>query len=153
MDSAIPIPIPFRARTGPLPVAGYRPSSAAVALSRPQALILDDCRFIAERIARTLEAKGFECTFAADGLAGLGLVRFRRFDLVVVDVDMPIVDGFALLRALRSDPIHAATPVLMLASEHSETDRSEAMALGASGYMSKPLQLRPLNAMLDSLVL
>jgi DNA-binding response OmpR family regulator len=41
----------------------------------------------------------------------------------------------------------------MLASEHSETDRSEAMALGASGYMSKPLQLRPLNAMLDSLVL
>lgn len=89
---------------------------------------------------------------AGDGFAGLELIRARRFDLLVLDVDMPYADGFALLRQLRCDPVHVRAAVLMLAAEHSEADEAHAMELGASGYMSKPLQLRPLNAMLDSLM-
>ena len=65
---------------------------------------------------------------------------------------MPYVDGFSLLRQLRCHPIHAETPVLMLAAEPSEPDRARAMELGASGYMTKPLQLRPLNAMVDTII-
>jgi DNA-binding response OmpR family regulator len=126
--------------------------SAARAVCRPQALIVDDCRFIAERVARALEAKGFDCFIAGDGLAGLELIRRCRFELLVLDVDMPYVDGFSLLRQLRSDPIHADTPILMLAAEPSEHDRSRALELGASGYLSKPLQLRPLNAMVDTMM-
>src|SRR5690606_30363671 len=116
MDQAIPIPI-TRARTGPMAVApSVLHGSAVRAVTRPQALIVDDCRFIAERLARALEARGFDGFVAGDGLAGLELVRRCRFDLFVLDVDMPYIDGFSLLRQLRCDPIHAQVPVLMLAA-------------------------------------
>lgn len=151
MDSAIPIPIPIPARACAAPMAAAC-EEARGSFSIPRALIVDDCRFIAERVARALEAKGLECTVAGDGFAGLELLRSRRFDLFVLDVDMPFVDGFSVLRQLRCDPIHAETPVLMLAARHSEADHDRAIELGASGYMSKPLQLRPLNAMVDAMM-
>ncbi len=154
MDSATPIPISRGAQSAPLGVASFDSRSCAVrSLARPQALIVDDCRFIAERVARALEIKGFDCTIAGDGFAGLELIRARRFELFVLDVDMPFVDGFSMLRQLRCDPVHAETPVLMLAGRHCEADHDRAIELGASGYMSKPLQLRPLNAMIDAMML
>lgn len=154
MDRAIPISMPQRARSGPITLGPLDVRhSVARAICRPLALIVDDCRFIAERVARALEAKGFECLIAGDGYAGLELVRRCRIELFVLDVDMPYIDGFALLRQLRCDPIHADTPVLMLAAEPSEFDRARALELGASGYMTKPLQLRPLNAMVDSMMM
>jgi DNA-binding response OmpR family regulator len=127
-------------------------SSALQVAPRQQALIVDDCRFIAERVARALEAKGFECTVVADGYKGLEQLRGRRFDLFVLDVDLPMIDGFSLLRRLRCDDAYAHTPVLMLSSEPSESDRDRAVALGATGLLRKPLQLRPLNQMLESMV-
>lgn len=153
MNSSIPVPMHRRPSSAPVPVARSRSGSQAVRMDQfPQALIVDDCRFIAERVARALEAKGFECTIiATNGYAGVEAFRDRRFDLFVLDVDMPIVDGFSLLRQLRNDPVHASTPVLMLSVELSEADRDRAIALGANGYMTKPLQLRPLNAMIESL--
>lgn len=135
----------------PVAVAGIS-SQALQIIARPRALIVDDCRFIAERVARALEAKGFECTLAANGYEGLEHLRGRTFDLFVLDVDIPMIDGFALLRRLRRDAVHADTPVLMLSTEPSETDQDRAVALGATGVLRKPLQLRPLNQMLDSIV-
>lgn len=127
-------------------------SRALQIAARPQALIVDDCRFIAERVARVLEARGFDCTLAADGYTGLEQLRVRRFDLFVLDVDIPMIDGFSLLRRLRCDAVHIDTPVLMLSTEPSEADHDRAVALGASGILRKPLQLRPLNQMLESIV-
>jgi DNA-binding response OmpR family regulator len=153
VDSSIPTPIPLRPRSSPVPVAVARIGSQALQIAvRPQALIVDDCRFIAERVARVLEAKGFECTLATDGYKGFELLRGRRFDLFVLDVDVPMIDGFSLLRRLRCDAVHTDTPVLMLSTEPSETDHDRAVALGATGILRKPLQLRPLNQMLDAIV-
>lgn len=151
-NDAILAPIPLRPRSAPVPVAVAHIGSQALQIDvRPRALIVDDCRFIAERVARALESKGYECTVAPDGYEGLSLLRGQRFELFVLDVDMPMVDGFSLLRQLRNDPVHANTPVLMLSAEHSAADHDRAFALGANGYMTKPLQLRPLNAMVDSM--
>ncbi|MFO7563966.1 MAG: response regulator [Enhygromyxa sp.] len=156
MDRATPISMSLRARSGPVARQAFDRGAGsfgvARALTRPQALIVDDCRFIAERVARTLEARGFDCLIAGDGYAGLKLTRHCRFDLFVLDVDMPYIDGFSLLRQLRDDPVHADALVLILAAEPSELDRARALELGASGYMTKPLQLRPLNAMVDSMM-
>jgi DNA-binding response OmpR family regulator len=152
MQTSIPTPIPLRPRTSPVPMAVAHVGSQALQVAvRPQALIVDDCRFIAERVARALEAKGFECTLAVDGYKGLEQLRGRRFDMFVLDVDIPMIDGFSLLARLRCDAVHRDTPVLMLSGEPSEIDRDRAVALGA-GLLSKPLQLRPLNQMLDSMV-
>jgi DNA-binding response OmpR family regulator len=102
-------------------------------------------------MARALEAKGFDCTIAPDGYQGLELMRRRHFNLYVLDVDMPMIDGFCLLRHLRRDPFHAAARVLMLSAEPSGADQDRAIALGADAYMTKPLQLRPLNAVIDTM--
>jgi DNA-binding response OmpR family regulator len=118
---------------------------------RPVALIVDDCHFVTRRVARALVARGFECVVAADGYAGLEFLRSQRFDLFVLDIDMPMLNGFSLLQHLRHDPVHATAPVLMLSDEDSDADREQAIAFGASGYMTKPLQLRPLYAMIDSI--
>lgn len=152
-QGSTPVVIPMRRASGPNVVAQVSQGSQAIRLEqRPRALIGDDCRFIAERMARTLEARGFECTLAADGYRGLELLRREQFDLVVLDIDMPMIDGFSLLRHLRHDPVHAKVPVLMLSAAHSTADHDRAIALGANAYMTKPLQLRPLNAVIDSIV-
>ena len=151
-ESSIPIPLPVRRRSSSVCVLRHQSGSEAVALdAQPRALIVDDCRFIAERVARVLEQRGFECTIAPNGYKGLEFARGCRFDLFVLDVDMPMLNGFSLLRHLRRDPVHAETPVLMLASSNTQIDRDLAVELGASATMTKPLQQRPLNLTLDSI--
>ncbi len=125
--------------------------AVAVRVQRPVALVIDDCRFLAERVARVLAARGFDTVVATDGYEALKLLSNRRFELVVVDVDMPFVSGMTLLRRLRLDPVHAEIPVLMLGADPS-AEHETALALGANGYMAKPLQIRPLTAMVDSLL-
>ena len=112
---------------------------------------MDDCRFIAERVARTLEARGFECTLVTDGYSGLQLLREIHFELVVADINTPMIDGLALLRCIRRDAEHFRTPVLMLSAEYSSADHQRTLGLCAE-YMTKPLQQRTLNAMLDSML-
>ncbi len=149
---SIPAPLPFRRASAPVPVACLDQGSSALRITRRHALIVDDCRFIAERMARVLERRCFACTVVSDGYQGLEVLRQQRFDVVVLEVNTSMVDGFTLLRYLRRDPQHARVPALMLSTERSTADHDRAVALGANGYMSKPLQLRPLNAMLDSLL-
>jgi len=116
-------------------------------------LIVDDCRFIAERMARVLEARSFHCTIVADGYQGMQLLSEEDFDMVVLEVNTPVVDGFTLLRHIRDQgSTHAKVPVLMLSGEQSIADYDRAVELGADGYLAKPLQRRPLDAMLDSML-
>ena len=147
-------PIPLRPRSGPHVAASAPRSegSAAHASATAEALIVDDCRFIAERLARVLAARGYTCTVASNGYEGLEQLRARRFELVVIDVDMPFVDGFTLLRHLRHDPIHAHAPVLMLAADPSDADHERARSLGANACLDKPLQLPSLTATLEQIL-
>ena len=156
MQSTASAPIPFRRQrlgSGPVPVARRRCGSEAIATEVVlQALIVDDCRFIAERVARALEAKGYHCSIARDGYRGLEQLRGHRFDLLVLDVDMPMVNGFSVLRQLRASGVHTTTPVLMLSAEPSASEQDRAVALGANAFMSKPLQLRQLYRAVDSII-
>jgi DNA-binding response OmpR family regulator len=149
MQRDIPVPVP-RPRSAPHshPVAAV---AVAMRMPRPIALVIDDCRFLAERVARVLAARGFDTVVATDGYEALNLVRDRRFHLVVLDVDMPSVSGMTLLRRIRLDPIHADVPVLMLGADPS-VEHEHTLAEGASGYLAKPLQVGPLTAMVDSLL-
>lgn len=149
MQRGIPVPIP-RPRSAPHTHPSAVLTAVAARVQRPVALVIDDCRFLAERVARVLAARGFDTQIAVDGYEALNHLAARRFDLVVLDVDMPFVSGMTLLRRLRLDPIHAEVPVLMLGADPSEHE--SALAHGANGYLAKPLQIRPLNAMVDSLL-
>lgn len=148
MQRSIPVPVP---RPRSAPHIHSVATAAAVRVQRPIALVIDDCRFLAERVARVLVARGFDTVVATNGYEALNLLANRRFELVVLDVDMPFVSGMTLLRRLRLDPVHADIPVLMLGADPT-AEHEHALAEGASGYLAKPLQVRTLTAMVDSLL-
>jgi DNA-binding response OmpR family regulator len=107
-------------------------------------LIVDDEPNIVISLEFLMMREGHEVRVARDGEAGLAAVRTHRPDLVVLDVMMPKLDGFAVLEAVRSDPSLAATRVLMLTAKGRDAEQKKGLALGADAYMSKPFSTREL---------
>jgi DNA-binding response OmpR family regulator len=107
-------------------------------------LIVDDEPNIVISLEFLMMREGHEVRVARDGEAGLAAVRTHRPDLVVLDVMMPKLDGFAVLEAVRSDPKLAATRILMLTAKGREAEMAKGLALGADAYMSKPFSTRDL---------
>ncbi|MBK1702024.1 response regulator transcription factor [Thiococcus pfennigii] len=107
-------------------------------------LIIDDEPNIVISLEFLMTREGHEVRVAGDGEAGLAEARRCRPDLIVLDVMMPKLDGFAVLEALRADPDLAATPVLMLTAKGREAERRKGLELGAEAYMPKPFSTRDL---------
>ncbi|HEU4412185.1 MAG TPA: response regulator [Polyangiaceae bacterium] len=77
---------------------------------------------------------------ADDGVDGLRKLAATRFDIVITDINMPVMDGLKLVRRIRSDPTHKDTPVIIITTEGSQEDRQRALQLGANAYITKPIQ-------------
>ena len=77
---------------------------------------------------------------ADDGVDGLRKLASTRFDIVITDINMPVMDGLKLVRRIRSDPTHKDTPVIIITTEGSHEDRQRALQLGANAYITKPIQ-------------
>lgn len=104
-------------------------------------LIADDDRLICDLIAIAVRADGHEATAVQDGARALASLRARAADLLILDANMPVMDGFGVLEALRSDPMLRRIPVLMLTGLRGEKDVARARALGASSYVVKPFAI------------
>jgi DNA-binding response OmpR family regulator len=107
-------------------------------------LIVDDEPNIVISLEFLMMREGHEVRVARDGEAGLAAVRTHRPDLVVLDVMMPKLDGFAVLEAVRADPKLASTRILMLTAKGREAEQAKGLALGADAYMPKPFSTREL---------
>jgi DNA-binding response OmpR family regulator len=107
-------------------------------------LIVDDEPNIVISLEFLMMREGHEVHVARDGEAGLVAVRDHRPDLVVLDVMMPKLDGFAVLESIRSDPELTHTRVLMLTAKGREAEREKGLTLGANAYMPKPFSTREL---------
>lgn len=107
-------------------------------------LVVEDNRDMAELVAMHLRDAGEEVTVALDGTAGLQQMREGGYDLIVLDLMLPAIDGLSLCRALRERGDH--TPVLMLTAKSGEMDRVAGLELGADDYLTKPFSLRELMA-------
>lgn len=83
---------------------------------------------------------GMEVVTAENGLSGIRALAAHRFDLVLTDVNMPVMDGLKLIRHVRGDPRHAGVPVVIITTESAPHDRDRALALGANAYIEKPIQ-------------
>jgi signal transduction histidine kinase len=127
----------------PLDSFGLAASSPA---SGACVLLADDNADLRSYIARLLTERGYEVTSAADGEAALDQIRRRRPDLVVTDVMMPRLDGFALLRAIREDPALRDLPVVVLSARAGEEAKVEGLEAGADDYLAKPFSARELLA-------
>jgi two-component system alkaline phosphatase synthesis response regulator PhoP len=105
-------------------------------------LVVDDEAHLAAGIAENLEAEGYRTDVAHDGLAGLERLRAEPFDLVLLDVMMPNMDGLELCARLRSEGVQ--TPVLFLTVKGDAEDRVRGFEVGGDDYLTKPFHLREL---------
>jgi DNA-binding response OmpR family regulator len=115
-----------------------------------RALIVEDNRDICGNIATYLEKCGYVLDFAYDGIAAMHLARANPFDVIVLDLMIPGMDGLSFCRRLRADAL-VETPVLMLTARDTLDDRLEGFAAGADDYLVKPFALQELHARLRAL--
>jgi two-component system chemotaxis sensor kinase CheA len=100
-------------------------------------LVVDDALTVRELQRGILERAGYDVRVAADGVQALRSLDSEPSDLVLTDIEMPVMDGFALTEAIRSHPTLANVPILILSSRSSEADRQRGLDAGADGYIVK----------------
>jgi DNA-binding response OmpR family regulator len=110
-------------------------------------LIVDDEPDILLMLRVNLEADGFETALAADGETALRRIAEERFDVVVLDVMMPVMDGWGVLQGLADDP--GAPRVIVLSAKSSDRDVARALQLGAADYVTKPFSPVDLSELLS----
>ncbi len=118
---------------------------------RPRVLVADDNIDMRRYVERLLSGQ-YKVESVADGEAALAAVRQQAPDLILTDVMMPRLDGFGLLRALRTDPGTAGVPVILLSARAGEESRVEGMVAGADDYLVKPFGARELLARVGALL-
>ncbi|MHB1229756.1 MAG: hybrid sensor histidine kinase/response regulator [Halothiobacillus sp.] len=105
---------------------------------RPVVLVVDDSLTVRKVTARTLERNNLDVILARDGVEALGILHEQQPDVVLTDIEMPRMDGFELLGAIRNDPQTRTVPVIMISSRTGQKHRNRAEALGVSAYLGKP---------------
>ncbi|WP_419731188.1 response regulator [Lichenicola sp.] len=101
-------------------------------------MTVDDSRTIREMVAFTLRRAGFDVSEAADGFKALEALKITPTDVIITDLNMPNMDGVALIRALRADPKWRTVPILMLTTESDDRKKLAGKAAGATGWLVKP---------------
>jgi two-component system OmpR family response regulator len=113
-------------------------------------LVVDDEPFLRDAVAASLRFLGFEVTDAENGTEALRLARAGRFDLVVLDVMLPDVDGFEVVRRLRRDG--SRVPVIFLTARDTQDDKVTGLTIGGDDYLTKPFGLEELAARISSVL-
>jgi two-component system chemotaxis response regulator CheY len=114
-------------------------------------LIIDDSSATRAYIRAALEEMtDMQVSEAASGFDALRVLPRERFDLLIVDINMPNINGLELISFIRRSETHRETPLLIISTEASERDRSRAMTLGANGYLAKPFTVEALAAAISS---
>lgn len=113
-------------------------------------LIVEDDRKLSEYIKEKLNQKGFKVECAFNGITGLDYASTGIFDLMILDVMMPGMDGFEVARSLRSS--HFTIPILMVTARSTVEDRITGLEAGADYYLTKPFDIRELMACINALL-
>jgi two-component system, chemotaxis family, chemotaxis protein CheY len=104
-------------------------------------LIVEDSPTMRQLIGFALKRlPGAQITEAADGVDGLKKVNGARFDLIITDINMPVMDGLKLISLVRRDVNYRNIPIMIITTEGGAEDRERALALGADAYITKPIQ-------------
>lgn len=101
-------------------------------------LAVDDSKTMREMVSFTLKSAGYEIMEAEDGQDALNKLNGTKIDAVITDLNMPNMNGFELIRALRANPSYKFTPILMLTTEGDDSKKQEGKSAGATGWIVKP---------------
>jgi two-component system chemotaxis response regulator CheY len=110
-------------------------------MDRHRILIVEDSPTMRQLLSFALKRlRGAEIVEAQDGLDGLRKVTSDDFDLALIDINMPVMDGLKLIHLIRQEPDLATMPIAVITTEGAAEDRDRALALGANEYLTKPIQ-------------
>lgn len=118
----------------------------------PDVLIIEDDSRSIHLLELILGSQGYGVTVAHNGDEGLTLMRSRRFDLLVLDLMLPGMDGFEILRQVRADPQLSDVPVIISSARAQATSKHQAAELGAAAYLTKPYRKAELLDIVESLI-
>ena len=110
-------------------------------MAEASCLVVEDSPMMRQLLVFALaRIKQLRVTEAEDGVDGLRKLASGKFDLIITDINMPIMDGLKLVKRIRSDAVHKDVPIIVITTEGSQEDRQRALALGATAYITKPIQ-------------
>ncbi|HEY3346133.1 MAG TPA: response regulator [Nitrospirota bacterium] len=116
-------------------------------------LVVEDSPTMRQLISFALKrVHGSKIVEATDGIDALKKLATQSFDLILTDINMPIMDGLKLVSLVRGDDQHKKIPIIIITTEGAEEDRKKGLALGANAYLSKPIQTAELLKLVNQLV-
>jgi len=122
-------------------------------MARHRILIVEDSPTMRQLLVFALKRlQGVEVVEARDGMDGLRKVTSDHFDLALVDINMPVMDGLKLIHLIRDEESLKSMPIVVITTEGAEEDRARALALGADEYLTKPVQANRVLAVVKGLL-
>ncbi|MEM7043788.1 MAG: response regulator [Pseudomonadota bacterium] len=103
-------------------------------------LIVDDSKTMRDMLLVTLTQAGFDVVQAEDGQAALSKLDTATVDVIITDINMPVMDGITFIKECRANAAFASTPILTLTTESSDAKKAEGRAAGATGWIVKPFK-------------
>jgi len=134
----LPAPQPSAPEAEIVPLAPAGDVQTADAPIVKKILTIDDSRTMRDMLRMTLSGAGYTVIQAVDGEDGLNALAQQPVDLIITDINMPKLDGFGVIRAVRSDHAHDDTPILVLSTESEQESKDIAKEAGATGWIVKP---------------
>lgn len=114
-------------------------------MSEVNFLVVEDSPTMRQLISFALKRiQGSRVVEATDGVDALRKLSSHRFDMLLVDINMPVMDGLKLVSLVRGDPANKDIPIIIITTEGAEEDRKRALSLGANAYLAKPIQTQEL---------
>jgi CheY-like chemotaxis protein len=115
-------------------------------------LLVEDNEMNRDMLSRRLERKGFEVVIAVDGRAGVDMASSTNPDLILMDLSLPVIDGWEATRMIKADPATQAIPVIALTAHAMKEDENKARDAGCDDYDTKPVNLKRLLEKMGSLL-
>ncbi|MDO9289340.1 MAG: response regulator [Thermodesulfovibrionales bacterium] len=119
----------------------------------PNILVVEDSptmrQLISFAMKRIANSKVVEAT---DGVDALKKLSFEKIDLILADINMPIMDGLKLVSLVRGNPAYKSIPIIIITTEGAEEDKKKAIAIGANAYLPKPIQTQELIKLVNSII-
>jgi CheY-like chemotaxis protein len=118
----------------------------------PKILLVEDNEMNRDMLSRRLERKGYTVALAVDGVAGIEQAKAVAPDLILMDMSLPLLDGWEATRRLKADPATAAIPVIALTAHAMNEDRDKALGAGCDDFDTKPVELVRLLGKIEELL-
>ena len=118
----------------------------------PKILLVEDNEMNRDMLSRRLEKRGYTVVLAVDGAAGIAQAKAEKPDLILMDMSLPVIDGWEATKQIRADAEIAATPIIALTAHAMLSDRDKCLAAGCDDFDTKPVELPRLLAKIEEML-